>query len=268
MTSNLKPTFAEKTKKKIQPIHNFNHPTEEQGLIFKHVEGATIREYLLIIYKMVGGARNIVAASRVSGGKVILFLASKDLVDKFQEDHGGFTFGSTYITTRKLQAPAVKIILSNVSPIIPNSVIEEQLVNTFKLKLISPISILRINPNDDLFAHIICWRRQVYAHHSTNPTHIPATFEINYANRSYRIFLTTDNLVCFKCGTKGHKAETCPHVTEEEFEDTTYNQNDTDEANDIVPSHEYAHPLPLKRETNNNKRNAKKRKSKKGGCPL
>lgn len=218
------PTFAEKTKKKIEPLHSFKYPTEDQGIIFNHIDGTKIREYLLAIYELVGGPENIIAASRVSGGKVIIFLASKEIVEKFQTNYGRFHLGETLVITRKLKTPSVKIILSNVSPIVPNSAIEKELTNKLQLKLASPISILRISPTDDLFPHIICWRRQVYIHPNTNKNPIPNSFVINYGERSYRIFITQDDLTCFKCQSKGHKAENCTSAIDDEVEDS-YNMH-------------------------------------------
>lgn len=218
-TNTNQPSFAEKLTKKIQPLTNFDHPTEEQGLIFNHQDGAKIREYLVAIHKLVGGAANIVAASRVSGGRVIIFLASKDLVDIFQQNYGGFQFGNSFITTRKLKAPAIKLVLSNVSPTVPNTVLEKTLKETLKLKLVSPISILRVSPKDDLFSHVVCWRRQVYVQPTEENFTFPSTILLNYAERSYRIFLNADNLTCFKCSSRGHKADECPHIVDEEYED-------------------------------------------------
>ncbi len=76
------PTFAEKARKRnISPLTTFNYPTEKQDLIFNHVEGKKIRNYNIIeLHNLVGGTRYIIAASRVSGGIVIVFLAAKDIV--------------------------------------------------------------------------------------------------------------------------------------------------------------------------------------------
>lgn len=214
-----RPTFSDKVQNKIQPIVNFNHPTEEQGLIFDHQEGVKIREYLLAIYQLVGGATNILAISRVSGGRVILFLASKELVEKFQQDHGGFHFRESFIKTRRLKAPATKLIISNVSPTIPNSVLETALRENFKLNLVSPISLLRVSPKDDLFPHVVSSRRQVYIHSADNKSTFPNSFLLPFAERTYRIYLNADSLTCFKCTSRGHKAEDCPEIVDEEFED-------------------------------------------------
>lgn len=234
-----KPTFAEKLANKIQPLTNFEHPTEEQGLIFNHLEGTKIREYLVAIYQLVGGAANIIAASRVSGGRVIIFLAKKELVDSFQQNYGGFQLCNTFIKTRKLKAPAVKLIISNVSPLIPNTAIEKALQENLNLKLVSPVSLLRVSPRDDLFPHVVCWRRQVYVNSADDNFTFPSSFTLNYADRSYRIFLNSDSLTCFKCSSKGHKAEDCTRMVDEEFEDsfaniTNVQQPERPQENDLL----------------------------------
>lgn len=218
------PTFAEKARKKIQPLTTFNYPTEEQGIIFQHFEGAKIRDYLLAIYQLVGGASNIVAASRVSGGRVIVFLANKDLVENFQKKYGGFQFQNTFIKTRKLKAPSTKLIISNVSPTVPNVAIEDLLTKTLKLKLASPISILRVSPQDDLFPHVISSRRQVYVHSTEDLSHIPNLTQLTYADRTFTVFITLDDLTCFKCGSRGHKAENCIKLMDDEIDDI-FDQN-------------------------------------------
>ena len=218
------PTFAEKTKKKIQPLTAFNHPTEEQGIIFPHSEGAKIRDYLLAIYQLVGGANNIVAASRVSGGRVIIFLANKELVENFQKEFGGFLFQNTFIKTRKLKTPSTKLIISNVSPTVPNTAIEELLTKTLKLKLASPVSILRVSPQDELFPHVISSRRQVYIHTNDEVPKIPNLIQLTYAERTFTVFITLDDLTCFKCGSRGHKADNCTKIVDEEADDL-FNQS-------------------------------------------
>ncbi|KAM7249246.1 hypothetical protein ACFE04_019855 [Oxalis oulophora] len=214
-------TFAEKVRKKITPITSFQHPSEEQGIIFDHIDGLKIRDYLLAVYKLVGGAQNIVAASRVSGGKVIVFLSTKEIAEKFQNEHGAFKIGEKIVTTRKLRAPSVKVILSNVSPVIPNTVIESTLTQ-LGLQPITPISILRFNPSDDIFSHVISWRRQFYLPANTDLSKIPPVISVTYDDRTYRIFLTKGDFVCFKCGKKGHKAENCAETSfiDEEVEDS------------------------------------------------
>jgi len=230
-------SYAEKTKKRILPITTIENPSDEQGIIFNHAGEHTIRDYLLALSDLVGGPQNIIAASRVSGGKVIVFLKNKELVHEFQSKKGGFQLGALYFPTKKLKPPTTKLLLSNVSPTIPNNLLEDILVNTLKLKLLSPITYLRVSPNDDIFGHIISWRHQVYISSNFDSSKIPPTVEIVHNSRNYRLFLSADSLACFKCGNQGHKAEDCPHI------------EDQNRAKDLVDSHSSFPPLTNNEET-------------------
>lgn len=200
-------TYASRTK--ISPVKSFKHPTAEQAIIFNHIDGSQTKDYMLAIYNLVGGAQNIIAASRVSGGRVIIYLASTEIVNQFQTNYGGFQLGKDFIRTRRLKSPAKKIILSNVSPEIPNSEIEKVLISKLNLSLASPVTLLRAFPKDDMFSHIICWRRQVYVQTSNELPTLPNFISLEYADHTYRIYINSDEFTCFKCGNHGHKAEDC-----------------------------------------------------------
>src|SRR6266576_5930399 len=108
-------------------------------------------DYLQALKTLVGGAKNIIAASRISNNRVVVFLSNAQLVDKFIEDHGDVTINSNFIKARKLRSPSKKLIISNVSAVIPNNVLQESLTK-LNLKLTSPISLLRVQPQDDEFS--------------------------------------------------------------------------------------------------------------------
>lgn len=215
-------SYASRTK--IAPVKSFTHPTAEQAIIFDHIDGLQIRDYMLAIYKLVDGAENIIAASRVSGGRVIIYFSSSDVVNNFQDKYGGFYHNDNFISTRKLKTPARKLVFSNVSPEIPNTEIEKLVLNQLKLKLASPITLLRTCPNDDLFSHVICWRRQCYIHASSDLSTLPSFVLLDYADRTYRIYINADELTCFKCSNKGHKAENC-HIIIDDIADDAIDQN-------------------------------------------
>lgn len=71
-----------------------------------------------------------------------------------------------------------------------------------------PISVLRINPTDEIFSHVVSWWRQVYIKAKLNAVILPS-FPLQYKNRTCRIFITYDEFTCFKCQKRGHKAEDC-----------------------------------------------------------
>lgn len=211
--SSTPPSYSDKVKKKITPMLDFEHPTEDQGIILNYIPELKLIDYLQAIKSIVKEAKHIIAASRVSNNKIIVFLANKNMVNDIVHTHEGITIGQHFIKARKLNSSSRKIILSNVSPIIPNTVIEQYLKNNLQLQLASHISLLRVQPQNEEFSHIISWRRQVYTN-TSNKTKLPDSFLLNYNDRNYRIFMTIDELICFRCHETGHKGDDCSLNTE------------------------------------------------------
>lgn len=115
-----------------------------------------------------------------------------------------FKIRNAYVQTRKLKAPSAKIILalSNILPIIPNSVIDASLTQ-MDLKPMTPISILRFNSTEDIFTYVISMRRQFCFPPETEVTKIRVQpmISITHDESTYRIiFFTNGDFVYFKCG--------------------------------------------------------------------
>ena len=203
------PSYAKITKSKVTPLLDFNFPSAEQGIIFPYISDAKIYDYLVAVNSILNSPKQIIAASRISNLRVAIFLAKESLVDVIIEAPKGLIIDGKEIRGRRMKNKPTKLILSNVSPTISNSVLEKFLTNELKLNLASKISLLRVNPQDELFGHVISYRRQVYIN-DLNPTHLPSSFLFQDNDTSHRIFLTGDESTCFKCHSRSHKAEDCP----------------------------------------------------------
>ncbi|KAL3267970.1 hypothetical protein HHI36_007106 [Cryptolaemus montrouzieri] len=133
----------------------------------------------------------------MTNNRVCVYLANKNLVDRFMSDYGEITVNGEILKARKLISPADRIILSNVCPTIPHEILIDKLLNLE-------------------FNHILSFRRQIFV----NPDNIeiPESLVINYDNISYRIFLTRDGMNCFICKTSGHLAANCPSISENDKE--------------------------------------------------
>lgn len=171
---------------------------------------------------------------------IIIFLDSAERVNQLLSKSNSFVLGDKIVSFHRFRSPASKIILSNVSPTIPNVILENYLINALGLELKSPISILRISPTDEVFGHIITNQRQVYIKMYTK-INTPPSFIIEYKNRSYRIFITRDEFTCFKCHQTGHKAEDCNFTVD--LEDETEWMDDSNN-NDTLLSEPSFPPFP------------------------
>ncbi|KAF0705572.1 DNA replication licensing factor MCM4-like, partial [Aphis craccivora] len=111
----------------------------------------------------------------------------------------------TTIKIRRLINPAKRIIISNVSPAIPN---EDTLSHLKDLNIQTLSQITHVNAGFNIaeLAHILSFRRQVYI----NPDDflkLPGSLLINHENTHHRIFLSDDTLFCYLCKLKGHTSK-------------------------------------------------------------
>jgi len=114
-------SYASTVQKKIIPILEFDNPTEEQGIIFPLKPNLVLKQYLIALKVKVVHAKNIIAASRISQDRILIFLESKELVDSFIDNGASIEIENEIIKGRRLCKPTKRIIFSNVSATIPNS---------------------------------------------------------------------------------------------------------------------------------------------------
>lgn len=198
-------TYAAKTAKNTKPTQNF--PKKDQAIVINAIEELQILDYVKAVGNIIG-PKSILFASKISNNRICLYLENKQYVDQIIEQNQTIKINDDHtISIRRLITPATRIILSNVCPSIPNQTLEKALLGT-GMKIVSPISFLRAGIQDQEYAHILSFRRQVYI--TPDETTIPDSLMINYEDTEYRVFLSGENIKCFKCNELGHPASKCP----------------------------------------------------------
>ncbi|KAK2577810.1 hypothetical protein KPH14_012693 [Odynerus spinipes] len=218
-------------------------PTREQAIVLDSAEGITIQEYTIAIGKLID-PKNVRFASRISHGRVCLYLNSKESVDKLIESHTKVYIGQHVLEIRPLISKAKRIILSNVCPIIPHQTIQDELFK-HKIRLCSQITFIRASINDPNYSHVLSFRRQVYIHPEV-VYNLPNVLEINYDDLNFFIYPTTEKLTCFLCKEEGHLAKYCRN-TEPPSLVSTIITNDIDESNPktILPTDKVVSVNPI-----------------------
>lgn len=197
------------TKPNSSPSSSTNShifPTKEHAFLVQAIESVSIHQYLRAVADVVG-AENIWFGSRLSQGRIAIYLASVRLVDRFMADEGGITIGDQFISARRMVTKANRLVLSNVCPTIPHSVIEEALSSA--VKVVSPMTFISVGGKDPEISKIFSFRRQIFVVMDENHQ-LPDSFLVEHDGDHYRIFLSFDDLRCFKCRRNGHIARTCP----------------------------------------------------------
>lgn len=207
-------------------------PKKDQAVVTDAIEGLTVKDYTLAIGRIVQPA-NVLFVSRISNGRICVYLSSQELVDKLTEPGTKINIDPHTLTLRPLISKAKRIIISNVCPIIPHYVIEDK-IKALNITPVSRITCIRASINEPEYAHVMSFRRQVYI----NPEDIinlPDNMKIEYDNTTYWIYFSSEKATCFLCREEGHLAKHCPiqDINKDPRTDT-FNSNQPDQNHNNV----------------------------------
>ena len=149
-----------KRRSYAETTSNTTYPKKDQAIIMEAVEGLTSLDYASAIGKITG-TESIRFLSRISNGRVCHYLNSKQTVTNLTSKFQSIPINNQNVEVRPLINPAQRIILSNVSPTIPNETLENAFIRN-QIQPVSKISFLRAGFHEPGFAHILSFRRQIY----------------------------------------------------------------------------------------------------------
>lgn len=221
-------TFANITSQDA-PLQPKNY--KELGVIFESVNGLSILDYVLAVRELVP-ANEIQFASRISQNRVCFFFTNIECVDKFVDEIGGIKIKTHFVSVRRMILRTEKLILSNVMPFIPNSMIERELSSL--VKIASPITFSSVGFKDPTLAHIKSFRRQVLIEKQATP--LPSSILIFYDGEEHRIFISSEvqNNKCFKCQSEDHISRNCPSQLQNRLKNININAPKNDQLENLT----------------------------------
>lgn len=205
--ANMNQSFASVTKKQNVLV---NFPKKEEAIIINYIEGTDINEYLTSVGQIVG-PKNMTYFSKISNQRICIYFINKQIVEQIVTQYRTITINGTPTEIRRYITPAKRIIITNLTPCIPHTIVEAEL-NRLGMQIMSPMLFLKLGIQDPDYAHIMSFKRQVYVKENQN-IDIPNSIQIEYEDVVYRAFLYTDTM-CYACKKNGHTANNCPNQTE------------------------------------------------------
>ncbi|KAJ8681398.1 hypothetical protein QAD02_017185 [Eretmocerus hayati] len=187
------------------------------NIVMDAVEGLTIREYALAIGGLIGPA-NMVSISRISGGRICVYLNSIETTEILINRYKNVNINSHTIDIRPLNAKSKRILISNVHTSIPNTELEK-IFAQFGIVPKSQITKLKTGLHDVGYTHLLSHRRQVYIDPSDEEK-LPNSFQLKHEDVTYWIYFSTEKLICYLCKEEGHPARHCRSTNADNQDDS------------------------------------------------
>ena len=121
----------------------------------------------------------------------------------------GFDFNGERIFPEPLVKPATKIVLSNVEPFIPDSVLLREL-SRFGKPIVDSMKTISASIKHESLRHVLSHRRQVFVVLKPEYSDIDGMINIKYNEHNYRVYVSSSVMRCFRCGAVSHLIAGCP----------------------------------------------------------
>lgn len=162
------------------------------------------------------GPKNIISASRISNGRFCMFLKSEQIANSFVYNNPVIKINNHSIYVRQYANSAEKLVISNVSSPIPNSILESVLKAHLQVEIVSPIHHMSFGMNDKEYSHLTNFRRYVFIKYDADAVNIPESIVFVYDKLSYQIYLTVESNRCRICPDEYHTVKRCPKVKKDQ----------------------------------------------------
>ncbi|KAJ4429321.1 hypothetical protein ANN_26325 [Periplaneta americana] len=189
-------------------------PSRDQAIIIESSDNITIKDYVLAVAKFTDPS-NIRFISRISNGRISIYLASKKNVEELTTKYQRIMINNESLQLRPFLTKYKRVILSNVCPVIPHSLIEESLLQ-FDVKPTSPIEYIKAGISTPGFSHILSFRHQMYVQ-PDDFEKLPESMLISPTELARRNSLYQKGLELPEINTNSHTQPELEFLNTEEF---------------------------------------------------
>lgn len=184
-------------------------PVKEQGLSVDAFDNSTVDDYLTAIRQKLPENSSVTHISRITKGRVGFFVESVKTAEYLlTAENNILTVCGRNTFIRPLYEKAKRVIISNVSPILPNKYILQKLRDMGVIPK-SKITLVKAGSQDPENKNVHSWRRQMFVD-ADDVDKLPGSATFNYMDINFHIFFTTQSMTCFFCKEAGHLVKNCP----------------------------------------------------------
>lgn len=167
------------------------NPDKGQGIVLDAIDGVNLQDYCIALGSIIQPI-NIKFISRIAQKRICFYLSSKELFEKLLKENITLKIKGYDCTLRPLFSRHKRLLLSNVQPIIPSSVLEQELLK-YGVIPVSKITMIKASITTAGYSHILSFRRSVYIKEE-DVDKLPSLLKVTYDGLSFWIYLTSETI--------------------------------------------------------------------------
>lgn len=198
---------SERSSRQASVNNNTNYvPTRKAAIILENTQNVTQDECLRAVADIISGS-NIHYCSRLSGGRICLYLSDESHVETMCEREG-INISEQFITCRRYVSEATKFIISNCPPELTDDHLKE-LLEPYG-RVVSAPARLRVSTAYEDLRHVKTWRRSVYLMIPHDAPEMPKRMMITSPEGvKHTLYIDKDDIMCTFCMVPGHTVDNC-----------------------------------------------------------
>lgn len=189
-------------------------PSRKNAIILENAQNVSQDQCLRAVADVIGGV-NIHYCSRLSGGRICLYLTNESHVEKMCQERG-VIINSEFITCRRYMSEAKKFVISNCPPELSDDGLSE--VMKPYGRIVSAPTRLRVTTAHEDLRHVKTWRRTIFMMIPSDAPEVPPRILITSADGlKQTLYIEKDDLFCTHCKVPGHSIDKCKPYHNKEF---------------------------------------------------
>lgn len=166
-------------------------PREHQAIVFDLYPECEIEHCTKALCSKVS-PKDILYASKKPRGQISYYLRSVELAKQVTKQEFEINNGSVISCVQpRLLRPVQTVTISNVSPAIPNSFIEEEILPFYLVSPKSEITAVKSELSGPDFSHVLSFKRQFYID-SQDALKLPKSADIKIGDRVEKVYFTVE----------------------------------------------------------------------------
>lgn len=179
----------------------------EQAIILPKITEAHYVDYLEALSEIIDSSK-LICCDSLPNDRIIVWLDSQKSVDDLVDSKKHIVVCHQVVYIRPYIHRNKRIVFTHCFPQVENSFLELKLAEA-GIKILSPITVLKLGIQNTKFSHIVSQKRETYIA-SEDADKLPPRIVAIVCGKEMYVNILSDDKTCHKCKKPGHTYKNCP----------------------------------------------------------